>query len=423
MNKDWNKDLAWTRRALPAAAGVVAASLLLVGCSSPSDNGGTDEGASSEAPVQIGLIEPLSGPFADNGRQAQAGATLCVDQINNAGGIKALGGAKLELRVQDTGAAQPAQVANQAQSLIDSNDLSAMIGAWASSFTLAVAPVAEQAGVPLLTESFADDIVAQGYTYTFKIPAPASIMGIEGVNVILDLADENDYEIKTAAVVAENTSSGQVSAKAAADRLKERGVNVSVEEYFAPGLTDANSLAIKVLAGNPQFMFVQAGLADMKILQEALAAQGYKGPILGAGSALVNPDYFKTVGAPADGAFTSAGWNWDLPGAEEFVEDFADAYPEFDFPGQEAGEDCVAVYAIAAALEASGSRNPSDVRDALVGLKIKDGPAAMVASGELSFDEVGQLNNAVPVIVQWQDGKPRTVFPREVASADPIFKK
>ncbi|NLA66249.1 MAG: ABC transporter substrate-binding protein, partial [Leucobacter sp.] len=339
------------------------------------------------------------------------------------GGTQSLGGAPLELRVQDTGAAQPAQVANQAQSLIDSNDLSAMIGAWASSFTLAIAPVAEQNGVPLLTESFADDIVAQGYQFTFKIPAPASVMGIEGVNVVLELAEEVGYDIKNAAVVAENTSSGQVSAQAAAVRLQERGVNVAVEEYFAPGLTDANSLAIKVLAGKPEFMFVQAGLADMKILQEALAAQGYTGPILGAGSALVNPDYFKTVGAPAEGAFTSAGWNWDVPGAEEFVAEFVEAYPQFDFPGQEAGEDCVAVYAIAAALEEAGSRDPLAVRDALAALKITEGPAAMVASGELSFEENGQLSNAVPVIVQWQDGKPRTVFPREIATADPIFNQ
>lgn len=418
-----NKEVMWKRHALPAIVGLAATGMLLAGCAGDSGSGSGDEdGGSSAEPVQIGLIEPLSGPFADNGAQAEAGATLCVDQINAAGGIKSLDGAKLELKVQDTGAAQPAQVANQAQSLIDNNSLSAIIGAWASSYTLAIAPVVEQAGVPLVTESFADDIVAQGYTYTFKIPAPASVMGTRGVDVVLDLAKANDYEITTAAVVAENTSSGQVSAKAAAEQLKALGVNVAVEEYFAPGLTDANSLAIKLLADNPQFMFVQAGLADMKILQAALKAQGYDGPILGAGSALVNPNYFKTVGEPADGAFTSAGWNWDLPGADQFVADFAEAYPEFDFPGQEAGEDCVAVYAIAAALEEAGSRDPAAVRDAISGLNITEGTAAMVASGKLAFDENGQLSDVTPVIVQWQDGKPRTVYPEDVATVDPVFK-
>lgn len=418
-----NNEVMRTRRVLPAIAGIVTAGMLLAACSGSAEGDNNGDGGKAE-PVQIGLIEPLSGPFADNGTQAKAGADLCVTQINDAGGIKSLGGAHLELKVQDTGSAQPAQVANQAQSLIDGNKLSAMIGAWASSYTLAIAPVAEQNGVPLLTESFADDLTSQGYTYTFKIPAQASLMGTQGVDVVLDLAKANDYKINTVAVVAENTSSGQVSAKAAAKRLRDLGISVPTEEYFAPGLTDANSLAIKVLADDPQFMFVQAGLADMKILQAAIAAQGYTGPILGSGSALVNPNYFKTVGAPADGAFTSAGWNWDLPGAEKFVSDFEAKYGDkFDFPGQEAGEDCVAVYAIAAALEDAGSTDPAEVQAALAKVKITKGPGAMVASGTTSFDKTGLLTNATPVIVQWQDGKPRTVFPKKIATAEPIFKK
>lgn len=403
------------RRTL-VVAGIAAAGLALAACSEDAAGGGDPSD-----PVQIGLIEPLSGPFADNGTQADLGAAMCVEQINEDGGIESLGGAPLELRKQDTGNAQPGQVANQAQSLIDSNDLSAMIGAWASSYTLAIAPVMEQNQMPLITDSFADDIVAQGYQFIFKIPAAASVMGEQGVNVVLDLAEANDFEITTAAVVAENTSSAQVSAEAAVKQLESRGINVTNEEYFAPGLTDANSLAIKVLSGDPQFLFAQAGLADMKILQEALAAQGYTGPILGSGSALVNPNYFKTVGEPADGVFTSAGWNWDVPGAEEFAEEFVAENPEFEFPGQEAGEDCAAVYAIAAALEEAGSREPTAVRDALSEIRIEEGRAAMVASGAMEFEDNGELTDATPLIVQWQDGKPHTVFPEDIATADPVF--
>lgn len=405
------------RRTLVTTVAITTMSLTLAACG----GGGSSGGGDSAGPVQIGLISPMSGPFADNGTQADRGASLCVDQINAAGGIKALDGAKLELRKHDTGAAQPAQVANQAQSLIDSNKLSAMIGAWASSYTLAIAPVLEQNQIPLVTESFADDIVAHGYKFVFKIPAPASAMGKQGVLEVLNLADASNYKIERAAVVAENTSSAQVSAKAAVTQLRERGVTVTNEEYFAPGLTDANSLAIKVLSGKPQFLFAQAGLADMKILQEALARQGYKGPILGSGSALVNPHYAKTVGAPANGVFTAAGWNWDLPGAEQFVKDFVAKNPDFEFPGQEAGEDCVAVYAVAAALEAAKSREPAAVRDALAKVKITEGPGAMVATGVTQFGENGQLVDATPVIVQWQDGKPRTLFPQDKATAKPIF--
>jgi len=380
------------------------------------------ESAESVDAVQIGLLEPLSGPFADNGKMARLGTEMAVEEINANGGIKSLGGARIELVIKDTGAAAPAQVANQLQSMIEQNDLSAVIGAWASSYTLAASTVAEQAGVPMVTESFADDITARGYKYIFKIPASAELMGEEAVAKVLELAEAVGYEITTAAVVADNTSAATVSANAAADRLVARGVDVPVREFFTPGLTEGNSLAIKVLATDPQLIFVQGALSDMALLQNAFKEQGYEGPVLGAGSGFVVHDYGKTVGEAANGAFSSAGWNWDMPGeeAKNFAEEFTAKNPEFDFPGQEAGEDYAAMYIIAQALENAGSADPQAVRDALAEINITEGPATILASGKVSFDETGMLEDTLPVIIQWQEGKPYTVAPESIASKDPI---
>lgn len=404
----------------PLIVGITAATLLLSGCSNPPAADGGD--ADAVAPVQVGLISPLSGPFADNGKQARLGTELCTAQINDAGGIKALGGAKIELVIKDTGAAAPAQVANQLQSMIEQSDLSAVIGAWASSYSLAASTVAEQAKVPMVTESFADDIVERNYQYIFKIPAPGTQMGTMVIDAVMELAKADGYDISSAAIVADNTSSGIVSGDAAAERLISAGVDVPVREYFTPGLTEANSIVIKVLATDPQLIFVQSALADMALLQRAFTEQGYKGPILGAGSGLVATDYAKTVGESGNGAFSSAGWNWDLPGddAAAFAKAFTEKNPEFDFPGQEAGEDCAAIYIIAAALEQAKSSDPQDVREALSTINIAEGPAAILASGSVSFDDTGMLENTSPVIVQWQDGKPYTVFPENLASRDAL---
>jgi branched-chain amino acid transport system substrate-binding protein len=380
-------------------------------------------GASGSADtVQVGLLEPLSGPFADNGKQARLGAELCTEQINDAGGIKALDGAKIKLVIKDTGAAAPAQVANQLQSMIGANDLSAVIGAWASSYTLAASTVAEQAKVPMVTESFADEITSRNYQYIFKLPAPAELMGSEAVDSVLELAKQSDYKIDRAAVVADNTSAATVSANAAADRLSSLGVDVKVKESFTPGLTEGNSLAIKVLASDPQLIFVQGALSDMALLQKAFKQQGYTGPLLGAGSGFVATDYAKTIGEAANGTFSSAGWNWDMPGeaAKKFAEEFTAKNPQFPFPGQEAGEDCAAIYIIAQAMEDAKSSDPEDVRNALSDINITSGPATMLASGKVSFDKTGMLEDTTPVIVQWQDGKPYTVAPEKIASKDPI---
>lgn len=383
---------------------------------------GGSAGSGEVESVQVGLLEPLSGPFADNGEQARLGTELCTKQINDAGGIQSLGGAQIELVVQDTGAAAPAQVANQLQNMIAQNDLSAVIGAWASSYTLAASTVAEQAKVPMVTDSFADKIVERGYQYIFKLPANADLMGTKPVDSVLALAEEAGYAIDRTAVVADNTSAARVSAEAAAKKLESEGVDVTTQEIFTPGLTEGTSLALKVLQQDPQLIFVQGALPDMALLQSAFLQQGYTGPVLGAGSGFVATDYAKTVGEAANGAFSSAGWNWDMPteAAKQFAEDFTAAYPKFEFPGQEAGEDCAAVYIIAAALEETGSTDPQAVRDAIANIQITEGPATMLAPGRVEFQDNGLLKDAVPVIIQWQDGKPYTVAPPEIASTDPI---
>lgn len=403
------------RHLTPIIAGALATALLAA-C------GGAGVAGSNVDTVRVGLLEPLSGPFADNGKQARLGAELCTDQINKAGGIKSLGGAKIQLVIKDTGAAAPAQVANQLQSMVGQGNLSAIIGAWASSYTLAASTVAEQAKVPMVTESFADSITARNYQYIFKLPASAKLMGSDAVDQVLELAKASNYTITTAAVVADNTSAATVSANAAADRLKSLGVKVPVKESFTPGLTEGTSLAIKILATKPQMIFLQGALSDMALLQKAFKQQGYTGPLLGAGSGFVATDYAKTIGDAANGTFSSAGWNWDMPGdeAKKFADAFTAKNPQFPFPGQEAGEDCAAVYIIAAALEKAKSVKPQDVRNALSTIDITSGPATILASGKVSFDKTGMLNDTTPVIVQWQDGKPHTVAPTKIASTKPI---
>ena len=66
--------------------------------------------------VKIAMLVPLSGPWARQGILEQMGARMAIDDINNAGGIKALGGAKLRLIEYDTGdSAEKAKDAGDSQ--------------------------------------------------------------------------------------------------------------------------------------------------------------------------------------------------------------------------------------------------------------------------------------------------------------------
>src|SRR5262245_20753894 len=53
------------------------------------------------APVKVGILHPVSGALSYSGQQGRIGAQLAVDEINAAGGIKALGGAKIEPMLGD----------------------------------------------------------------------------------------------------------------------------------------------------------------------------------------------------------------------------------------------------------------------------------------------------------------------------------
>jgi hypothetical protein len=118
--------------------------------------------------VKVAVIAPISGAWARQGQLIQMGAEMAVDEINQRGGIKALGGAKLKLLVADAGdSAEKAK--NAAQRLIAQEpDLIGGTGAWLSTFTLAVTEVTERAQIPWLTLSFADSITDRGFKYVFQ---------------------------------------------------------------------------------------------------------------------------------------------------------------------------------------------------------------------------------------------------------------
>ena len=118
--------------------------------------------------VKIGLIAPMSGPWARQGDLMLKGANLAIDDINKQGGIKSLGGAKLKLLVFDAGDSVE-KAKNAAQRMIAQEpDLVGATGSWLSSFTLGVTEVTERAELPVLTLSYSDQITARGFKYVFQ---------------------------------------------------------------------------------------------------------------------------------------------------------------------------------------------------------------------------------------------------------------
>src|SRR5215467_8666363 len=107
----------------------------------------TRHGFTQSSAVNIGVIQPLSGANAQFGINCRNGIEFVADAINAAGGIKALGGAKINLVVSDA-TSNPTIASTAAQRLITQNKVTAILGAFASSLTLAISEVTARADIP-----------------------------------------------------------------------------------------------------------------------------------------------------------------------------------------------------------------------------------------------------------------------------------
>src|SRR5262245_10641894 len=173
--------LSMARRVLAAALGIFmlgAASLMI-----------RSESAVAQQPkaVKIGVIVPLSGAWARQGQLVKMGAETAVAEINAEGGIKALGGAQLELVSLDAGDS-PEKAKNAAQRLIAQEpEVVGGMGAWLSSFTLAVTEVTERAELPWFTLSYADSITGRGFKYVFQSSPTGGTQSQQAVPTIVEI--------------------------------------------------------------------------------------------------------------------------------------------------------------------------------------------------------------------------------------------
>src|SRR6201996_3086474 len=163
--------------------------------------------AQASKEVKIAMLVPLSGPWARQGILEKLGAEMAIDDINNAGGIKSLGGAKLKLMEYDTGdSAEKAKDAAQ-RMLAQEPDLVGGFGCWLSTFTLAATEVTERAQMPWLTLSYSDLITGRGFHYVFQSSPTADKQAEAIVPMVVEMAEKATGKRPTkVAAVGDNTA-------------------------------------------------------------------------------------------------------------------------------------------------------------------------------------------------------------------------
>src|SRR6266851_6024701 len=153
--------------------------------------------------VKVGYILPVTGPLAFEAQLSLNGLQLAVDEINNAGGIKTLGGAKLTLLPGDT--QNKVELGNSEAARLIDQGISALIGPFSSLVAYSVRQVTEKNKTPfLLLAAVADNLCEGGLRYVFRMQPNGKAMATLTVNHMVEIARAANAPIKRVAMMHED---------------------------------------------------------------------------------------------------------------------------------------------------------------------------------------------------------------------------
>lgn len=382
---------------------------------------------STPAEIKVAVVVPLSGPWARNGELHVKGAQMAVEDINAAGGIKALGGAKLKLVTVDSGdSVEKARTATQ-RLLADVPDLVGATGAFVSSFTLAVTEITERANLPFMTLSYSDQITNRGFKYVFQTSPTANQQANDALPIIMKLATAaTGKRPQAVGVVMDNTASPVSFTKG----MREGGfakeqLKLVVDEIYTPPMADATSVVQKLRNTRPDFAFMlTTNVPDNKLLLEKMSEMRIgKGaiPVVTNGGALGAPEMVKVMSKDLLEGVMVVIANWGGKGHEKLVADFKRRFNE-PWMTQDSISTYGDIWILRDAMEAAKSADRVKVAEAIRKMDSTDG-AAKYFGGRLKFNDRGLREGAETVILQWRDGVPVPVYPPALAVTTPLWPK
>jgi branched-chain amino acid transport system substrate-binding protein len=358
--------------------------------------------AAAQQPIKIGVIEPLTGSVAYNGQASLNGAKLAVERRNASGGVL---GRKIELVIED-GQCRPANSVNAAEKLIQRDKVVAVQGAFCSSATAAVMPIAEKYKTPFITGvSSKADLTEKGFQYFFRSAETDRLMSKTFSKILAE-----KLQLKSVAYIGVNDDWGRGGVEDFSKDLEAMGVKTVMKEYFDHGATDFYTLLTKLRASKADGVFVAAETQDGSILVKQFKEIGLQLKIFGVGS-WATADFIGLTGPASEGIYAAVPYVSSLPGERNkaFVDLYAAAYKEK--PGKYGAAGYNSMNILLDAIARAGRTDADAIRDALrkTDYLAPNGRYRFTDKGEgYGFDvALVQIVNKMPTVVtQAQTDKP-----------------
>lgn len=361
--------------------------LALAACGGGDSNASGSSEDSGKVSAKIGVVTFGSGSGAAYGEAITNGLKLAQSEINGQGDVN------IDLAIEDS-AGEPDQALSAAQKLMNSENVTGIIGPTLSTEFEVVAPVADQNGVPILGTSTTAQGIPQIGEYVFRDSIPESL----AIPASVEKAVE-EYDAKKVAIMYGNddvfTKAGYDSMKEAAEDLD---LDVVTTQTFQKGQSDYKAQLTKIKQLKPDIILCSALYNEGAVIMKQARSQGIDVPFVG-GNGFNSPEVIDIAGDAGNGLIVATPWFTGKD--DEKVQDFVKAYKDEygDEPDQFAAQAYDGLYIIADALKNAGDDDRDKLRDALAETKDING-----VLGNISFDEDGDVVMD-PVVLTIKDGK------------------
>ncbi len=367
--------------------------------------------AQKQATVPIALVIPLSGPLGSFGQNELRGWEIAVEEINQSGGIKSLGGAKLEAVVRDH-QGQPRVGMAEVEKVAGDKSIPLMVGCWSSAVTYPAAQVAEQYKLPMIIDIGSQtDILRRGFKYVFRYIQPTDKKCDDMVRFSVEMGEKHKLMPKSAAVISRDDSYGKEAADAFVKSFESRGIKVVEKIIYPSKVANLDVEVAKIKAAKPDLVYSVPFLADGVLLSKAMAAAKLDCMAYAALGGIGEPEFLNMVGPLAEGVFMQTNIDEDKirPVDKALNEKMMAKYGVAN--NQFSAALYGIVYVIKDVLERTGSVDRDAVREAIAKTDITSGNALAMPSDFIRFDENGENTGAMCIVAQCHEKAWHTVWP------------
>jgi branched-chain amino acid transport system substrate-binding protein len=358
--------------------------------------------AAAQDTIKIGVTQPLTGAVAASGNYVAQGAMIAADDLNAGEGVL---GKKVELIIEDN-KSNPKEAVATAEKLIVGDKVPVLMGAWSSTYTLAVMPKLMEYGVPMVVEtSSSGKITTSGNPWIFRISPTSEMEAKAFANQVAQ------FGIKKADFLAVNNDWGLGAAQEFAAMLKEKGIEVGVTETMDAKATDMSAQLAKIKASGGDTLFLTTGVEQITLVLKQAKEQQLSTKIITTGGSSSPDQLIEQAGEAAEGSYHLlffAPWFPEIAPNPEVATKFVDEWKKrgHNFAGLTEGfRGYDGIMTIAAAIQAAGKAEPKAIQEALWGVKVKgvNGNISFVKQGPEGKESAQNQPNVYVVTIK--DGK------------------